>query len=667
MELARGLHELSRWAGVAVLAWSLGGATVLADDEVQPEPSAPGELSEPNEATPAADELQERAAAGAPRAAEPEAEPGGDAIEASDAKQGPPAEPTRAREPAPAAAEVVEHEPASFKEIQPGRSTADDLAAAWGQPLDVKEHAGGVRQRYRIEPFELVAVTLREGQVRSIVVRLGQPTPAADLARQLQLEELAPAGVFDAHGKRVGQAFPERGVLFSFGGPGGQPHVTEIVLEEIDPQAFALRAEQRLASHTGQSLRDVRYALRRAPRDAGLRALEARVLLEVGDLTAARRAIDEALRLAPGELAHRLILARVMARLGDFATAARENEEVSEAAGPEAPLVRAAALAQWGDCLSQGGERDYAQAIAHHQAAIRLAEPLAVDEHPQVRRAAKTLLLDAHLGVAQDIAWGRWQQKQRVVPKWLDRAREIGQNLVEQEGADRETLLKLQRGALVALAGFKSPPRPSDWIEALETAGKPLVDEAQDMARKQRLAWTVGLALIDAAEIEYEQRKVGPALQHGQQAIDYLVLGESHGRQSAGRDFLVGRLHYRLGVIQAVDRQDHQQAVAWYDKAVPLLESPVPPLALADPGKHGETFVSMAVSYWETGGREEALRLTEQGANLMELAVEQRLLERAALAVPYSNLASMHDQLGDAEQARKFAEMAARLGDTQQK
>jgi hypothetical protein len=104
--------------------------------------------------------------------------------------------------------------------------------------------------------------------------------------------------------------------------------------------------------------------------------------------------------------------------------------------------------------------------------------------------------------------------------------------------------------------------------------------------------------------------------------------------------------------------------VAWFDKAVPLLEKPIPPEAAADLGRHGETFVSMGVSYWETGNREKAVALTHEGIKLMEEAVNLGTLNPSALAIPYSNLAATQRQLGANEEAAKYSEMAARLKNT---
>jgi hypothetical protein len=72
-------------------------------------------------------------------------------------------------------------------------------------------------------------------------------------------------------------------------------------------------------------------------------------------------------------------------------------------------------------------------------------------------------------------------------------------------------------------------------------------------------------------------------------------------------------------------------------------------------------FVSMAVSYWQQTDKQEAMRLTEQGVKLLESAVEEKLVEKTALAVPYGNLASMHEEIGNAQQASSFAALAAKL------
>ncbi len=123
--------------------------------------------------------------------------------------------------------------------------------------------------------------------------------------------------------------------------------------------------------------------------------------------------------------------------------------------------------------------------------------------------------------------------------------------------------------------------------------------------------------------------------------------------------YLLGRLYFRLGAIHALGDKNHRLAVGWFDKALPLLE-PTPAGQKIDLGRHGESLVTMGVSYWETGKREKAVDLSQQGVALMEQAVKQGTLPRAALRVPYSNLAAMHRQLGQTAEAAHYEQLAGK-------
>jgi tetratricopeptide (TPR) repeat protein len=116
-----------------------------------------------------------------------------------------------------------------------------------------------------------------------------------------------------------------------------------------------------------------------------------------------------------------------------------------------------------------------------------------------------------------------------------------------------------------------------------------------------------------------------------------------------------------LGAIQAMNKHDHQAAIGWYDKALPLLETAAPEDIAADVGRQGEAFVGMGVSFWETGQHGKAVTLTNKGVAWMEEAVKQGTLDRSSLAVPYSNLASMQRKLGNQSEAQRYQQMASRI------
>ena len=96
----------------------------------------------------------------------------------------------------------------------------------------------------------------------------------------------------------------------------------------------------------------------------------------------------------------------------------------------------------------------------------------------------------------------------------------------------------------------------------------------------------------------------------------------------------------------------------WYDKAAPLLTSQRPASELYAPRREGEMLVSMGVSYWQLGNQTRALDLTQTGVSLVEAAVENGVLAKTTLAVPYGNLATMYQQMGEEPNAAKYADLA---------
>ena len=553
----------------------------------------------------------------------------------------------------------VDVDAASFKGVQPGHATRDNLARLWGKPVEEEKQGDAVVQTYNIEPFEHVRVTLVDDAVTSIVLYLNKSLAPEALAKQLQIDNVEVVDVLDDKGGLLGQAFPERGVLFGISTE-GSPQVAQIVIEPIDAQPFLLRAENKMVKDYTAALVDVDYALKVAPDNARCHWARARILDLMGKLHEAFLAAERAITLEPNEAEYRLTMVNVLLQTADFDRASEEIQRVVNSPAA-APVNKARAYCQWGTCLAMSSARNYQQAIKHHLEAIKLAEPLAADPSVLVRRAAKQVLFDANLGVAYDVAWGHWQQKDKVVPRWLVRAKSVADDLVANEKQHEELRLRLYGQALAALAGVEEPPDSVAWSKGALQLGKQLISEAGDPARRQRLEWQLGSALADALDIEYVLGHQEKALYYGNLAADYLARSANAGQQIPSRDQLLDRVYYRIGAVYAVKRQDHQQAISQYEKAVALLERPVPPSAAAEPGRQGDTFVSIAVSYWEVGKRDESLRLTEQGVKLLEQAVEARTADKSALAVPYANLASMHGQLGNEQKANQYAELAAKF------
>lgn len=558
-------------------------------------------------------------------------------------------------------------ETASFKEITPGVSTLADVQKAWGPPREIAHRESVMIHLYTVGPFDKVEVSFFQDKVTSIVIRLNQSFPAKGVAEQLKLSSLRPVYVSDAMGEILGQSFPERGVLFAFepSGTPGKPSmkVSQIILEPVTAEPFVLRAETNLESQLEASAKDLEVAIRLDPQNARAHWLRARVMFALEDLPAALAAASEAVRLEPENPQYRLMRAQALGQLGQFAAAVEEAQRAVQS-GEKRPHIKAQAICLLGDLAGSGPQPDYKKAMSYHMDALKTAEPLAQSPHPAIRLAAKEVLVNAHLGAAHDIAWGNWNQKEAAVSKWLQRAALFADDLVEKEGASAEHRFRVAARALAAAVGLQGRLEPAPWADQAIQSADALIAAASVPAQKRRLQWDLGMALYDAVQVWQMRGEHDAALKYAQQAISHLEKSTTQKENDLADDYLLARLYFRVGAIYAVGKQDHKTAVTWFDKASPIFARLLPQVNPAEYGRLGETYVSMGVSYWESGDRQKALGLTQQGAELIEQLVQKGILESSALQIPYNNLATMHRQLGQNAQAQALLEKAEKLKGT---
>ncbi len=183
------------------------------------------------------------------------------------------------------------------------------------------------------------------------------------------------------------------------------------------------------------------------------------------------------------------------------------------------------------------------------------------------------------------------------------------------EGGSEENQLRVCTRALTACVGLRGKIDPKPWIQEALTHGNALIDSTSDPVRKAQYQWDLGMALYDAVQIYQLRADHATALKYAQAAVQYLENGHER-KQTLSTDYVLGRLYFRFGAIHAIRDKNHEEAIVWFDKAVPLLMKPLPPESDADLGREGETFVSMGVSYWETKQRDKALELTGHGISL---------------------------------------------------
>ena len=643
MLLARKLRTLGAMIAGACLAAALASASaedtqpLSSDDRDQPAPIVtPQQLAEKAEKGQPADEPADKPADIAGR--ESAAEPGDDEQE-----------PVRVKALA-------------FNRVEAGTTTADTLKEKWGKPIDVLPGADQQVWTYEIKPFPKVDVTVVDDVVASILIHLGTRVVPSDVAKQLKLDKFEPVPIPDEFGEVLGQAFPERGVLFVFSSDDEVAGADRILLEPITGQPFALRAEYNALHRYENGLRDLDHALRLDPADARAHWLRARILAETGRPREALDSISHAVRLEPDSSLYLLCEARLLAGNGEDEKALRQIQRVLAVGELEADIA-AAAQCLYGDLLISGPTRDYKAAIAHHQKAVDLAGTLVDDQRWMARRRAKQILIDAHLAIATDVAGGNFRRKPEVVAKWIDRAEQLAEDCIRRDNGDAAVRLAIHQRALAAYALTKGAIDPAERLEMAVKEADRLFEQAADPMERHRVRWQPAMAVISAVESERALGKHAAALEHAGWAVELIEAHLPHRQSTIGQDYLVGRLYFLVGSLHAVQRNAHKEAVVWYEKALPLLDRPMPECERADMGRHGERFVSMGVSYWSEGQQDKGLQLTEQGVAVMQQAVDRGVLEASTLSVPFGNLATMHKELGNQQVAQRYAGQAAELGD----
>ena len=550
----------------------------------------------------------------------------------------------------------------TFKEVEVGVTTLFDLNKAWGAPASRIKEEGVTILVYHLAPFKSVEVTIDDGLVASVVIYLKQRMSSKELTKQLNLDSSTSVTIRDEAGKPLGQVFPERGVLFGFHPMAKGNIVGQILLEQIAAESFVLRAKQDKDHQYQRSFADLDYALNLEPGNAEAYRLKAKLLLKLGKYYDAEHLVDRAIELEPDTPDFRLIRAQAAIAVGEFEQARKDVDRVLDQKDvPEHLQAKAFLLAA--DLVLAVPDPDYEQSLMYHQQAIETANPLVADENPAIRQAAKQVLVQAHLSVGKDIAFGEWKNKKEVVPRWLDRAAAIAEEMITHDDGDPLWRLIVSQQALAALVGIRDDVNPTQIAQSTIVRADSLDAESTDPVYKQELSWILGKALVDVLRIEHSRGQTESARKYGQHAITLLESAGSHRQQSGDHTLLLGEAYFRMGSIFAVLIKDHKTAINWYNKSFELLKKPRPVTNYSNTVEMGEWFVSMGVSYWENRDRERAIQVTEHGVQLIEQAVELvSTLPEDSLEIPYSNLSHMYEQIGDDVQAQKYADRRAEVG-----
>ena len=548
-------------------------------------------------------------------------------------------------------------DPASFRGVHPGKTTGDELRAGWGDGEPFTREDGTHGLYWKIEPFERVEITLDADVVTAIRIKLAEPVSVVDLAKQLEISDLRTVSILDEEGVSIGEVFPERGVIFSVK-PGTQS-ATAVMIEPLDAESFVLRAEGEIEACSAFAVADLQYAVEIDPRHLRAHRLLMVLMCDQGKWQQALHLAELAGQIDPSDIWTKMKHARILLAL-DRPAEARAVVETLKATPNSPPLVTAQVERLLGRIELGGATPDHQRAVEHFAEAIRRSSALLTKPSPAVQQAAREIMLDAHLGTAEAIALGTWQQKSRVIPKWMARAEAVVAECTAEESVQQTLQLQLCCGALAVAAGSAESFEPLPWVKRLLELRDRMGESVKDPWRRRQIDWDVGHGLLDALAAAQLRGDASDMLDNGTLTAAYLERGSEHRELTDKERKDVGDLLFRIGIMHSLQRGDHATAVTWFDRVIPLWDGNPRVERDREAGQLGESYVSMAISYWQIDRRDDALAISRHGVDMMVAAVDAEQLEERALAVAYGNLSTMYAEQGDDTQSQTYAEMASR-------
>jgi tetratricopeptide (TPR) repeat protein len=248
----------------------------------------------------------------------------------------------------------------------------------------------------------------------------------------------------------------------------------------------------------------------------------------------------------------------------------------------------------------------------------------------------------------------------KTIPKWMARSEAVVAECKAEPDVQQALELQLCRGALVVAAGSTDSVEPLPWVKRLLEVRDRMGDTVKDPWRRREIDWEVGLGLLDALSAAQIRGDASDMLDNATLTAAYLERGGEHRELTAKERKNVGDLLFRIGIMHSLQRGDHATAVTWFDRVIPLWDGNPRLERDGEAGQLGESYISMAISYWQVDRRDDALALSRRGVDLMVAAVDAKQLDERSLAVAYGNLATMYAEQGDESQSQTYAELASR-------
>lgn len=571
-----------------------------------------------------------------------------------------------ARKPVPNAStkSTGDAEPGSviqlMQNFNPGEYSIDDLIAVLGKPMVEKTTLDGETHVFRIEPFSSLSTHSVAGKIMRIKGELAQAQPLIEFREQWSLTELTGAIVPDSRANAIGQAYPELGLVVYFKKNAKRPLVSQIDLRPLAAQPFLWRVQHGYEYSYADRFADLDQAAKIDARNGDIHWIRAELLLELERPTEALREIETALQTSVAAPRYRITKGRALLGQGLAKEALAEFRVVAEAEGVSA-MDRAAAETEWGRVLAMGAKANYPASMLHHQKAIEYVSQAARELGPMASRTMQRILIDAHFGGAKAVAVGPWKGGDSAARQWLVKANTFSKIFVEREKGDPVVALESHRRSIEVLESLKEDSNVGELLQQVEKEADLLLGAIGDEAAHDRLEWELAQIYFRAARMLRKQGKMESVNKYYSKSYELIRKQEDEREATPAFNYQLGNIHFFAGSLYAVNQDDHAKAMPIYQRALTYYSRPLGPVMLSESGLQGERYVSMGVTFWQSGQKEQAVALSEAGLQLMEQAASRNELPRSELAVPYNNLAHMKSAIGEASEALKYQRVAAEI------
>jgi hypothetical protein len=515
-----------------------------------------------------------------------------------------------------------------------------------------------------------VGIVLRGDVADSIHLHYKQPLNLKQAASELGLDSATAVTQTTSAAHEFLLTWPDEGISLHFQRSAGVDVVSRVAFTTAQPDAFLLRGLNRQWRDYNGALHDARAVQSLDPRREEAYRLEAQVALRMGQTAVAKKAIAEALAVTSATIDLLLLQVQVATAANELDGLMRRIRAIRNDVQLPA-LTRAKAAFAMGQINTKLSSPNYKQAFSFHSEANQRARELLKSSELAEQFGALELMVNAHLAIAHDIAFGEYtaEEKNRAVPKWIELSWKFTAHLLANNYHDQALGLDVCRSSLELLKKLGKSVPLEVWEERItQQAASVLQLKGTSTEFMDHMRWQQAMALYHATIIA-RQGKDGNRVQQLGLAAYQLFRGPltattktNHWDSTPTKAAMIG-LCYTLGSVEAIDNLDHVKAIQWYGQALQYLDTPNIQQFAAEHatkqsiglGWHGERLVSMGLSYWSTGNKTQGLRLTQQGIAWIETAVRDHGFPNHHLKIPYSNLAVMTKSLEQRQDIQNIA------------